>query len=92
MRGEGGEKVLEAICELYPEATVFTLVRIPGSVSPRSSTGTNGAGGPAMSAGASGARILTTLLYAMEARDAKKGLATLCIGGGMGIAVCVERD
>lgn len=42
--------------------------------------------------GASGARILTTLLYAMEARDAKKGLATLCIGGGMGIAVCVERD
>ena len=42
--------------------------------------------------GASGARILTTLLYAMQARDAKKGLATLCIGGGMGIAVCVERD
>ncbi|UAK23426.1 acetyl-CoA C-acetyltransferase [Sphingomonas nostoxanthinifaciens] len=42
--------------------------------------------------GASGARILTTLLYAMQARDAKKGLATLCIGGGMGIALCVERD
>ena len=41
--------------------------------------------------GASGARILTTLLYAMQARDAKKGLATLCIGGGMGIAMCVER-
>ncbi|GAA0446355.1 MULTISPECIES: acetyl-CoA C-acetyltransferase [Sphingomonas] len=41
--------------------------------------------------GASGARVLTTLLYAMQARDAKKGLATLCIGGGMGIAMCVER-
>ena len=42
--------------------------------------------------GASGARILTTLLYEMQRRDAKKGLATLCIGGGMGIAVCLERD
>ncbi|WP_213981900.1 acetyl-CoA C-acetyltransferase [Sphingomonas sp. dw_22] len=42
--------------------------------------------------GASGARILTTLLYEMQKRDAKKGLATLCIGGGMGIALCVERD
>jgi acetyl-CoA C-acetyltransferase len=42
--------------------------------------------------GASGARILTTLLYEMRRRDAKKGLATLCIGGGMGIAMCVERD
>jgi len=42
--------------------------------------------------GASGARVLTTLLYAMKDRDAKKGLATLCIGGGMGIAMCVERD
>ena len=42
--------------------------------------------------GASGARILTTLLYEMQKRDAKKGLATLCIGGGMGIAMCVERD
>ncbi|MFZ5747996.1 MAG: acetyl-CoA C-acetyltransferase [Pseudomonadota bacterium] len=41
--------------------------------------------------GASGARILTTLLYEMQRRDAKKGLATLCIGGGMGIAMCVER-
>jgi len=41
--------------------------------------------------GASGARILTTLLYEMARRDAKKGLATLCIGGGMGIAMCVER-
>ena len=41
--------------------------------------------------GASGARILTTLLYEMQKRDAKKGLATLCIGGGMGIALCVER-
>jgi acetyl-CoA C-acetyltransferase len=42
--------------------------------------------------GSSGARVLTTLLYEMEKRDAKKGLATLCIGGGMGIAMCVERD
>jgi acetyl-CoA C-acetyltransferase len=42
--------------------------------------------------GASGARILTTLLYEMQKRDAKKGLATLCIGGGMGIAMCVARD
>jgi acetyl-CoA C-acetyltransferase len=42
--------------------------------------------------GASGARVLTTLLYEMAKRDAKKGLATLCIGGGMGIALCVERD
>lgn len=42
--------------------------------------------------GASGARILTTLLHEMAARDAKKGLATLCIGGGMGVALCVERD
>ena len=41
--------------------------------------------------GASGARVLTTLLYEMAKRDAKKGLATLCIGGGMGIAMCVER-
>jgi acetyl-CoA C-acetyltransferase len=41
--------------------------------------------------GASGARVLTTLLYEMGKRDAKKGLVTLCIGGGMGIAMCVER-
>ncbi len=41
--------------------------------------------------GASGARILTTLLYEMKRRDAAKGLATLCVGGGMGVAVCVER-
>jgi acetyl-CoA C-acetyltransferase len=41
--------------------------------------------------GASGARILTTLLYEMQRGSAKKGLATLCIGGGMGIAMCVER-
>ncbi|NWG70541.1 MAG: acetyl-CoA C-acetyltransferase [Parvularculaceae bacterium] len=41
--------------------------------------------------GASGARILTTLLHEMKRRSAKKGLATLCIGGGMGIAMCVER-
>ncbi len=41
--------------------------------------------------GASGARILVTLLHEMGKRDAKKGLATLCIGGGMGIAMCVER-
>ena len=42
--------------------------------------------------GASGTRILVTLLHAMAARDAKKGLATLCIGGGMGIAMCLARD
>ena len=42
--------------------------------------------------GASGARVLNTLLFEMQRRDAKKGLATLCIGGGMGIALCVERD
>jgi acetyl-CoA C-acetyltransferase len=41
--------------------------------------------------GASGARILTTLLHGMKAAGAKKGLATLCIGGGMGVAICVER-
>lgn len=41
--------------------------------------------------GASGARILVTLLHEMQRRDAKKGLATLCIGGGMGISLCVER-
>jgi acetyl-CoA C-acetyltransferase len=41
--------------------------------------------------GASGARVLITLLYEMGRRDAKKGLATLCIGGGMGVAMCLER-
>ncbi len=41
--------------------------------------------------GASGARVLTTLLFEMQKRNAKKGLATLCIGGGMGIAMCLER-
>jgi acetyl-CoA C-acetyltransferase len=41
--------------------------------------------------GASGARVLTTLLHEMTRRNAHKGLATLCIGGGMGIALCVER-
>lgn len=41
--------------------------------------------------GASGARVLVTLLHALKARQGKKGLATLCIGGGMGIALCVER-
>jgi acetyl-CoA C-acetyltransferase len=41
--------------------------------------------------GASGNRVLVTLLHEMQKRDAKKGLATLCIGGGMGIALCVER-
>ena len=40
--------------------------------------------------GASGARILTSLLYEMKRRNAKKGLATLCVGGGMGMALCVE--
>ncbi|MDQ7072018.1 MAG: acetyl-CoA C-acetyltransferase [Rhodobacterales bacterium] len=42
--------------------------------------------------GASGARILNTLLFEMKRRDAKKGLATLCIGGGMGVAMCLARD
>ena len=42
--------------------------------------------------GASGCRILNTLLYEMKRRNAKRGLATLCIGGGMGVAMCVERD
>ena len=42
--------------------------------------------------GASGARILNTLLFEMKRRSAKKGLATLCIGGGMGVAMCLERD
>src|SRR5690242_1621014 len=42
--------------------------------------------------GASGARVLVTLLHEMEKRKAKKGLATLCIGGGMGIAMCIERN
>ena len=41
--------------------------------------------------GASGARVLNTLLFEMRRRDAKKGLATLCIGGGMGVAMCLER-
>ena len=42
--------------------------------------------------GASGCRVLNTLLFEMQRRDAKKGLATLCIGGGMGVALCVERS
>ncbi|CAG2064079.1 unnamed protein product [Timema podura] len=42
--------------------------------------------------GASGARILVTLLHALEQTGGKKGVASLCIGGGMGIAVCVERS
>ena len=42
--------------------------------------------------GASGARVLVTLLHEMQKRDAKKGLATLCIGGGMGVAMCLERN
>jgi acetyl-CoA C-acetyltransferase len=42
--------------------------------------------------GASGARVLVTLLHEMQKRNSKKGLATLCIGGGMGIAMCVERN
>ena len=41
--------------------------------------------------GASGARILNTLVFEMQRRNAKKGLATLCIGGGMGVAMCLER-
>jgi acetyl-CoA C-acetyltransferase len=42
--------------------------------------------------GASGARVLVTLLHEMAKRDAKRGLVTLCIGGGMGIALCLERS
>ena len=42
--------------------------------------------------GASGTRILVTLLHEMNKRNSKKGLATLCIGGGMGIAMCLERN
>jgi acetyl-CoA C-acetyltransferase len=42
--------------------------------------------------GASGARVLNTLLHELRRRNAKRGLATLCIGGGMGVAMCVERD
>ena len=41
--------------------------------------------------GASGARVLVTLVHEMNKRNAKKGLATLCIGGGMGVAMCLER-
>lgn len=41
--------------------------------------------------GASGARVLTTLVHAMQARNAKKGLTTLCVGGGMGVAMCIEK-
>ena len=42
--------------------------------------------------GASGTRILVTLIHEMQKRKAQKGLATLCIGGGMGIAMCIERN
>jgi acetyl-CoA C-acetyltransferase len=42
--------------------------------------------------GASGARVLVTLIHEMQKRKAQKGLATLCIGGGMGIAMCIERN
>ena len=42
--------------------------------------------------GASGSRIIVTLIHEMIKRESKKGLATLCIGGGMGIAMCIERD
>src|SRR5207237_378604 len=63
-----------------------------GTVTAATASGLNGGalaiGQPV---GASGGRILVTLLYEMQRRDAKKGIATMCIGGGMGIAVCVER-
>ena len=42
--------------------------------------------------GASGARIVVTLLHEMQRRNAKKAIATLCVGGGMGVAICFERD
>jgi acetyl-CoA C-acetyltransferase len=41
--------------------------------------------------GASGARVLTTLLYALEARQVRRGIATLCLGGGNGVALAIER-
>ena len=41
--------------------------------------------------GASGARVLTTLLYALKSQNKRRGVAALCVGGGMGIAVCVEN-
>jgi acetyl-CoA C-acetyltransferase len=41
--------------------------------------------------GSSGSRVLTTLLYAMKRRDAKRGIATLCLGGGNGVALAIER-
>jgi acetyl-CoA C-acetyltransferase len=47
---------------------------------------------PSATRSAPRARVLNTLLFEMQRRDAKKGLATLCIGGGMGVALCVERD
>ena len=58
---------------------------------PRRSTSMAGRSPSATRSAPPGARVLTTLLYEMGRRDAKKGLATLCIGGGMGIAMCVER-
>lgn len=42
--------------------------------------------------GTPGARVLTTLLFEMRRRDVRKGIATLCVGGGMGVAMCVERQ
>ena len=42
--------------------------------------------------GASGCRVVVTLIHEMQKRNSKKGIATLCIGGGMGIAICLERD
>ena len=42
--------------------------------------------------GASGARVLTTLLYAMQRRNVRRGIASLCLGGGNGVALAVERD
>ena len=70
---------------LWLSARLWTLIRSKVNVN----GGAIALGHPV---GASGARILVTLLYAMKHRGAHKGLATLCIGGGMGCATIVEMD
>ena len=72
------------------EALVF-IERAPRLIRPLNfPKGTPGRGATVIEA-KTGARVLVTLLHEMEKRNAKKALATLCIGGGMGIAMCVER-
>ena len=76
-----------------PESTATPPKSAAAAPAPDAPPGVNGERpSTEQSSYASGARVLTTLIYEMQKRDAKKGLATLCIGGGMGIAVCVERD